>query len=154
MTRFRYWKITHDELGSFSYDPKKLLNWDIKCSVGPEDEARFFGVFLYRHGTPFDYTPVKGIVYFYNNIGQATLSDITKFLQKRFGGKDMPKGDRIFLKDSKEIYDAGDVAGLAADLESAFDARSVITLEFEGMTEQEAKDAGLPEAKLLPVPGK
>jgi len=64
----RYWKITSDELGGYAYDEKNLLNWEIKCIREPEDEAHFIGVFMYRHGTAYDYESVKGICYFYNNI--------------------------------------------------------------------------------------
>ena len=66
--RSRYWKITSDEMVTYSYDESKLLNWEIKCIREPEDEAHFIGVFMYRHGTAYDYESIKGICYFYNNI--------------------------------------------------------------------------------------
>ncbi len=153
MARLRYWKISAEEMGQFKYPPESLVNWDIKCVREPEDEARFFGVFLYRNGTPFDYDPVKGIVYYYNNISRDELPSITKFLKKKYGGKEEAKGERIFLKGSEEIYSAGELAGLAKDLESSFKTRATLTLEFVNLTEQDAKEAGLPEAKLLPIPG-
>ena len=154
LARSRYWKITPDEVNKFEYDQGKLLNWEIKCVREPESEAIFIGVFLYRHGTPFDYESVKGITYFHNNIPKSEQPSITKFLQNRYGGKDMEKGERVFLKDSKEIYSGKDLANLAKALEEEFDTKAVISLEFEDLNHEELKEAGLPEAKLLPIPGK
>ena len=154
MVRLRYWKITPDELEKITYPEDKLLNWDIKATREPEEEARFIGVFMYRNGAAMDYTPIKGIVYFHNNINRDELPSITKFLKNKFGGEEMEKGERIFLKDSKEIYSAKDITSLARDLESEFKTKAIITLEFQELTEEAAKEAGLPEAKLLPIPGK
>lgn len=150
--RSRYWKLEAHEMGSFSYDESKLLNWEIKCTRQPEGEARFVGVFMYRHGTPYNYESVKGICYYYNNIDRSELPSITGFLQDRFGGKPMEKGERIFLANSSEVYAPSEIAKLASDLESRLDAKAVISLEFEGLGQEELKKAGLPEAKLLPVP--
>jgi len=138
----------------FSYNPDKLLNWDIKCTKQPEEEARFIGIFLYRNGTPYDYESIKGITYFYNNIARSELPSITKFLQDKFGGKEMEKGERIFLKDSKEIFTGKEIASLAREMESKFQTKSVITLEFSDLSQEEMKESGLPESKLLPIPGK
>ena len=154
MARSRYWKITPDELGNFKYEQDKLLNWEIKCIREPESDAIFIGVFMYRDGTPYDYESIKGITYFHNNISRDELPDITKFLQAKYGGKEMEKGERIFLKDSKEIYSGDDLAGLARAMEEKFSVKAIISLEFDGMTLDELKEAGLPEAKLLPIPGK
>ena len=154
MARSRYWKITSDEIGDFAYDESKLLNWEIKCVRSPESEAIFIGVFLYRNGTPYDYEQVKGITYYYNNISRKEVPEITKFLQDRFNGREMEKGERIFLKDSKEIYSPSDLANLAKELEKRFNAKATISLEFEGLSHEDLKEAGLPEAKLLPIPGK
>ena len=120
MSRSRYWKLTSDEIGKFSYDESKLLNWEIKGIREPEEEARFIGVFLYKHGAPFGYESIKGIVYYYNNIDRKELPAITKFLKDKFGGKEMEKGERVFLKDSREIFSAKDIANLAKEMESAF----------------------------------
>ena len=154
MAKQRYWKITPDEMEKFSYNPDKLLNWDIKCTKQPEEEARFIGIFLYRNGTPYDYESIKGITYFYNNIARSELPSITKFLQDKFGGKEMEKGERIFLKDSKEIFTGKEIASLAREMESKFQTKSVITLEFSDLSQEEMKKSGLPESKLLPIPGK
>ena len=39
-------------------------------------------------------------------------------------------------------------------MEGQFKAKAIITLEFQDLTQEEMKDGGLPEAKLLPIPGK
>ena len=150
--RSRYWKITSDEMVTYSYDESKLLNWEIKCIREPEDEAHFIGVFMYRHGTAYDYESIKGICYFYNNIDRNELPTITSFLQGKYNGKSMEKGDRIILKDSKEIFFAKDIGILAQEMEAKFNTKAVISLEFENLTSEQLKDAGLPEAKLLPIP--
>ncbi len=150
--RSRYWKITSDEMVTYSYDESKLLNWEIKCIREPEDEAHFIGVFMYRHGTAYDYESIRGICYFYNNIDRKELPSITSFLQGKYNGKSMEKGDRVILKDSKEIFSAKDIGALAQEMETKFNTKAVISLEFENLTQEQLKDAGLPEAKLLPIP--
>lgn len=150
--RMRYWKLTSEELGEYSYDESKLLNWEIKCVREPEEEAHFIGVFMYRHGTAYDYEAIKGICYFHNNIDRKELPSITSFLQGKYNGKDMEKGDRIILKDSKEIFSAKDISDLAKEMETKFNTKATISLEFGGITAEELKEAGLPEAKLLPIP--
>ncbi len=154
MSRSKYWKLTIDEVGKLTYDSNKVLNWEIKCSREPEEDAIFIGVFLYRNGTPVGYESVKGIAYFYNNIERNELPEITKFLKKKFDGNDIEKGDRVILKGSKEIYSGKEIAELAKELESKFNTKSVITIEFQDFTEEAQKEAGLPESKLLPIPGK
>jgi len=154
MVRCRYWKLTIDEVEKLTYDPKKVLLWEIKGIREPEVENIFIGIFLYRNGTPFDYNTVNGIVYYHNNIDRKELSEITEFLKNKFGGKETEKGERIFLKDSKEIYLGKEIADLAKEVESKFNTNVIITIEFQDLSEQEQKDAGLPEAKLLPIPTK
>ena len=154
MVRSRYWKITSDEISEFNYDESKLLNWEIKGVREPDSEAHFIGLFQYRNGTPYDYESIKGICYFHNNIVRKELPTITKFLQDKFNGKEMEKGERIFLKDSKEIYSSKDLGQLAKDLEAKFNLKAIISLEFEGVSLEELKEQGMPEAKLLPIPGK
>lgn len=148
----RYWKITSDELEGYTYDENNLLNWEIKCIREPEDEAHFIGVFMYRHGTAYDYESIKGICYFYNNIDREEVPSITSFLQEKYGGKDMEKGERVILKGSKAIYSAKDISELAKGMEAKFNTKAVISLEFENITADALKEAGLPEAKLLPIP--
>lgn len=154
MSKQRYWKITPDEIEKFTYDENKILNWEIKCIRDPEEKAIFIGLFLYRHGTPFDYESVKGITYYYNNIPRSELPSITKFLQDRYGGNVMEKGDRIFLKGSKEIFSGKEIATLAREMETNFNTKAVISLEFQDLTPEEIKESGMPESKLLPIPGK
>jgi len=154
MARMRYWKLTSSEMDSLAYDESKLLNWEIKCIREPEDEAHFIGVFVYRNGTAYDYESVKGICYFYNNIDREELPKITSFLQGKYNGKELEKGERVLLKDSKEIYSNKDIGDLAKEMETEFNTRAVISLEFDGISQEELKEAGMPEAKLLPIPTK
>ena len=152
MAKQRYWKITPDEIEKFSYNEDKLLNWEIKCIREPEEEAIFIGLFLYKNGTPYDYESIKGITYYHNNIPRSELSTITEFLQNKFGGKEMEKGERIFLKDSKEIFSGKDIAALAKEMETKFNTKAIISLEFKDLTAEEMKEGGFPESKLLPIP--
>ncbi len=153
MGRSRYWKITADEMvNGFIYDESKLLNWEIKCVREPEVENIFIGVFMYKHGTAYDYESVKGICFYYNNIDQKEVPKITNFLKGKFDVKELEKGERIFLKDSREIYSGKDIGDLAKEMESEFNTKAIISLEFEDLTAEQLKEAGLPEAKLLPIP--
>ena len=152
--RYRYWKLTADEVEKLRYNPGKVLLWEIKCIREPEQDAKFIGVFLYKNGTLLDYTPVKGIAFYHNNLERKEIPEITKFLKKKFGGKETEKGERVILKDSKEFYTGKEIAELAKELESNFSVNAVITIEFQDISEQEQKDAGLPEGKLLPIPTK
>lgn len=154
MSRSRYWKLTSDEIETFTYNEDKLLNWEIKAIREPNEENIFIGVFLFRNGTPFDYESIKGITYYYNNIQSSELSNITKFLKNKFGGKEMKKGERIFLSGSKVIYSGKAIGSLAKEFDSKFNTKSIISLEFENLTDDERQESGLPDSKLLPIASK
>ena len=154
MVRSRYWKLTADEVEKLTHNTDKILNWEIKGVRKPEEEAKFIGIFMYRHGTPLGYEIKKGIVYYYNNIDIKEIPEITKFLEERYGGKKIEKGERIFLDGSKEIYAGKDIAELARALDERFDTTSVISIELEDVTQEQLKEWGYPDAKLLPIPGK
>ena len=64
----------------------------------------------------------------------------------------MIKGDRVFLKDSKEIFTSKEIGKLAKELEIKFNAKATISLEFEDISAEQLKEAGMPESKLLPIP--
>ena len=152
MSKFRYWKLTYGDVEKLTYDSSKILNWEIKCIREAEDEARFIGVFLYRNGTPHDYESKKGIVYYHNNIDRNELPAITKFLKNKFNGNVVEKSERIFLEGSKEIYEPKDIASLAKELEGELNANPVISMELDDTTQEQLKEWGFPEAKLLPIP--
>ena len=154
MGRSRYWKLTADEVEKLTHDPDKILNWEIKGIRKPEEEAKFIGIFTYRKGTPLDYEMKKGIVYYHNNIDRKEIPKITKFLEERYGGDKIEKGERIFLDGSKEIYVGKDIAELARALDERFDTTSVVSIELEDVTQEQLKEWGYPDAKLLPIPGK
>ena len=154
MTKFRYWKLTGDEVKKLTHNPDKILNWEIKGVRKPENDAKFIGVFLYRNGTPYDYEAINGIVYYHNNIDRNELPNITKFLKKRFGGEEVEKGERIFLKNSKEIYTGKEIGELAEVFDAEFNTKSAISIELMDVTQDELKEWGYPASKLLPIPGK
>jgi len=154
MARFRYWKLTSDEVKKLTHDTDKILNWEIKGVKEPEVDAKFIGIFLYRNGTPYNYETIKGIVYYHNNIDRKELPDITKFLKNRFGGEVVEKGDRIFLKNSKEIYTGKEIGELAEVCDAEFNTKSVISIELTDTTQDKLKEWGYPTSKLLPIPGK
>ena len=154
MSRSRYWKLTADEVEKLTHDPDKVLNWEIKGIRKPEEEAKFIGIFMYRHGTPLGYEAKKGIVYYFNNIDRKETTEITKFLQNRYGGEKIEKDERVFLDGSKEIYSGKEIAELARALDEKFDTSSVISIELEDVTQEQLKEWGYPDAKLLPIPGK
>jgi len=75
-------------------------------------------------------------------------------LPEKFGGDETEKGDRIFLKDSKEIYTGKEIGELAEECDAKFNTESVISIELSDVTPDELKEWGYPDAKLLPIPGK
>ena len=152
MAKFRYWKLTIEDAEKLTHDNSKVLNWDIKCTKEPEENAEFFGIFLYKEGTPHDYSSKKGITYYHNNIERNELPRITKFLKSRFGGDEYEKGERIFLVDSKEIYSGKEISKLAKELQEEFSITPIITIELHDTTQEQLKEWGYPEAKLLPIP--
>ena len=154
MTRFRYWKLTSDDAKKLTHDVEKILNWEIKGVRKPENDAKFIGVFLYRNGTPYNYETIKGIVYYHNNIDRKELPDITKFLKNQFGGEVVEKDDRIFLKNSKEIYTGKEIGGLAEEFDAKFNIKSVISIELAATTQDDLNKWGYPNSKLLPIHGK
>ena len=62
------------------------------------------------------------------------------------------KGERVFLEGSNEIYDPKDIANLAKDLGNEFNANPIISMELHDTTQEQLKEWGFPEAKLLPIP--
>ena len=154
MTRFRYWKLTSDEVKKLTHKPDKILNWEIKGIRKPENDAKFIGVLLYRKGTPLDYDVINGSVCYHNNIDRNELPSIIKFLKERFGGEEIEKGERIFLKNSKEIYTGKEIGELAEECDTKFNTESVISIELSDVTQDNLKEWGYPDSKLLPIPGK
>src|SRR5947209_16344847 len=152
MSRLRYWKLTVEDLRKARYEPKKVLMWEIKCSK--DDQGSHFGVFCYRNGTPWEYTPIHGNVFYHNMINKEEVDQITKFLKDKFGGEVAEKGNRIFLKNSRETYIPKEIADLAMELGSKFEVSTELTVELENFTEPEQQQSNLPSSKLLPIPGK
>jgi len=154
VARFRYWKLTSDEVKKLTHNSDKILNWEIKGIRKPENDAIFISIFLYRNGTPYNYEAVNGIVYYHNNIDRNELPGITKFLKERFGGEEIEKGERIFLKNSKEIYTGKEIGELAEEFDAKFNIKSDISIELADVTQDELNEWSYPNSKLLPIPGK
>ena len=152
MSRLRYWKLSVEELRKAQYDPKKVLVWEIKGSK--DDQGTHFGVFCYRNGTPWNYTSVHGIVFYYNMIKRDEVEKLAKFLKDKFGGEQAEKGERIFFKNSREIYLPKDIADLAVELEKTFEVSTELTVELENFSAPEQEQSNLPANKILPIPGK
>ena len=153
MTRFRYWKLTSNEVKKLTHNPDKILNWEIKGIRKPENDAIFISVFLYRNGTPYNYEAVNGIVYYHNNIDRNELPSITKFLKERFGGEEL-KREKNIPKNSKEIYTGKEIGELAEEWDAKFNTESVISIELSDVTQDDLNEWGYPVSKLLPIPGK
>lgn len=150
--RQRYWKLEPDEVAKFGYNESKMLNWDIKCTK--EDGVSFVGAFAYRNGIPVEYESVKGVGFYHNQIDDKQRDAVSEMLKKKFGGSvENISSNRTLLRESNAPYSGKDVGELALELESLIDGHSVITLEFEGLTQDEQDSSGLPSTKLLPIPG-
>ena len=152
MTRCRYWRLSVEEVKKVTYDPKKVIVWEIKCAR--DDSGAHFAIFSYRNGTPWDYKEIKGIVFYYNMISRDEVDKIAEFLKGKFGGDPKEKGERIFLVGSREIYSSKDIADLAAEVGSKFETGVEISIELENFTPQEQEQSNFPSSKLLPIPGK
>ncbi len=152
MSRCRYWHLSIEELKKAEYDPKKALIWEIKCIK--DDRGSHFGVFCYRNGTPWDYMSVHGIAFYHNMILRDEVRQIIEFLKGKFGGEVAEKGERIFLKDSREIYSQKEIADLATELGNKFETATELSVELENFTVEEQEKSNFPSSKLLPIPGK
>jgi hypothetical protein len=81
------------------------------------------------------------------------VEKLAKFLKDKFGGEQAEKGERIFLKGSREIYLPKDIAELAAELEKTFEVSTELTVELENFSVPEQEKSNLPANKILPIPG-
>ncbi|HEX2615350.1 MAG TPA: hypothetical protein VHL10_07640 [Nitrososphaera sp.] len=150
--RVRYWRLGITDVLDSSYPAERANHWEIKCMQG---EYEHFGVFWYRYGTPFDKEPVHGVCFYYNDIPQKTVQDLTQFLQSKFGGKVLYRQTRVFLQGSKEFADGKSVGVLANELSLKFNAPVELTVEFEKVDKDEVEQESfkLPASKALPIPG-
>lgn len=149
--RQRYWKLESDEVKSFTYNESKLINWDIKCSKA--DGVSFVGAFTYKGGIPLGYETVNGVAFYHNQIDDAEKDKVTQMLKKKYGGSPEDHSNRTIIRGSDVPYSGPALGELSGELESLIDGTSIITLEFEDLTQDEQDAAGLPSAKLLPIPG-
>lgn len=150
--RIRYWRLDITEVLKANYPVEKVNHWDIKCTIG---EYQQFGVFWFKYGTPYDKEPIHGICFYYNEIPQQTVLDLTDFLKSKLGGKVLYKQTRVFLQGSKEFADSQSIGTLATELNLKFNVTIEITIEFEKVTEKEKVENSLdlPSNKALPIVG-
>jgi hypothetical protein len=118
-------------------------------------EHEHFGIYWYKYGTPFDKEPVHGICFYYNEIPEKIVKELTDYLVSKFSGKILRRQSRVFLEGSKEIYDSYHIGQLANEISLKFSIPVEITLEFEKVTKEEIDDNSFnfPEKKALPIVG-
>ena len=150
--RIRYWHLTISEILNASYPIDKLNHWEIKCLYGDHEH---FGIFWYKYGTPFDKEPVHGICFYYNEIPENIIKELTNYLVAKFSGKILRRQSRVFLEGSKEINDSSNIGQLANEISLKFSIPVEITLEFEKVTKEEIDDNSFnfPQKKALPIVG-
>jgi hypothetical protein len=150
--RIRYWHLTIPEILNARYPLDKVNHWEIKCLYG---EHEHFGIFWYKYGTPFDKEPVHGICFYYNEIPENIIKELTNYLVAKFGGKILRRQSRVFLEGSKEINDSYNISQLANEISLKFSIPVEITLEFEKVTKEEVDDNSFnfPQKKALPIVG-
>jgi hypothetical protein len=150
--RVRYWRLSIDDIFQATYPAEKTNHWDIKCMQG---EYEHFGVFWYRYGTPFDKEPVHGICFYFNDIPQKLVENLTSFLESKFGGKLISLKSRSFLQGSKEFADGRSIGTLANELSLKFNAPVELTIELEKISKEEIDQESfrLPSSKALPISG-
>ena len=150
--RIRYWRLTIPEILNARYPLDKVNHWEIKCLYG---EHEHFGIFWYKYGTPFDKEPVHGICFYYNEIPENIIKELTNYLVAKFGGKILRRQSRVFLEGSKEINDSYNISQLANEISLKFSIPVEITLEFEKVTKEEVDDNSFnfPQKKALPIVG-
>jgi hypothetical protein len=150
--RIRYWHLTIPEILNAKYPLDKVNHWEIKCIYG---EHEHFGIFWYKYGTPFDKEPVHGICFYYNEIPEKIIKELTNYLVAKFDGKILRRQSRVFLEGSKEINDSYNISQLANEISLKFSIPVEITLEFEKVTKEEVDDNSFnfPQKKALPIVG-
>jgi hypothetical protein len=150
--RVRYWRLGINDVLKSKYPVEKANHWEIKCMFG---DYQNLGVFWFRYGTPYDKEPVRGICFYYNEIPEKTIQQITEFLHARYGGRVLRRQTRVFMYGSKEFADSEGIAKLAAELALKFNLTVEITIEFERITknEQDQNVFNLPSSNALPIVG-
>ena len=150
--RVRYWRLGIADVLEAKYPIEKANHWEIKCMQG---EYQHFGVFWYKYGTPYDKEPVHGICFYYNEIPENIIKDLTNYLVTKFGGKILSRQSRVFLEGSAEINDSYNIGQLANEISLKFSIPVEITVEFEKITKEEVENNSFnfPQKKALPIVG-
>ena len=114
------------------------------------DEAEAFG------GVKKFYSScVHGICFYYNEIEDKIVKELTEYLSKLFGGKILFRQTRVFLQGSKVVFDPKSIGKLANDLSLKFNVPVEITIELEKISDEEITENNFnfPAKKVLPIVG-
>ena len=136
MTRMLYWHLTPQEVSSTAYPVEKLVHWEIRCGFSEES---YFSVFWFKTGVPYDKEPISGIAMYAVECSEEIVTALEDFLKNSLGGTIIKKSPRTFLSGARIALDNRFIANLTMQLTKKFDAGGEIWLEFDNLTEDEAK---------------
>ncbi len=144
--RVMYWHLTPNEVLSKPYPVEKLLHWEIR---GYFSEASYFSIYWFKHGIPYDKEPIVGIALYTIECSKDVEDSIVEFLHAKYGGEVMRRGYRTFIAFADTARDNNSIARLALELAERFKAVCEIWLEFDGISNEEAKQ--LYANKAIPI---
>jgi len=136
MARMLYWHLTPQEVSGTPYPAEKLVHWEIRCGFSEES---YFSVFWFKLGVPYDKEPISGIAMYAVECSEEIVTALEDFLKDTLGGSIIRKSPRTFLSGARVALDNGFIANLATQLTKKFNAGGEIWLEFDDLTEDEAK---------------
>jgi len=131
-----YWHLTPQEVSSTTYPVEKLIHWEIRCGFSEES---YISVFWFKAGVPYDKEPITGIAMYAVECSEDIVTTLEDFLKNQLGGTIIKKSPRTFLSGARVALDNTFIANLATQVTKKFDAGSEIWLEFDQLTEDEAK---------------
>lgn len=146
MVRILYWHLNPQEVLAKPYPVDKLLHWEVRCIFSRDS---YCSVYWFKAGIPYDKEPILGIAFYANGISRELEDEIIRFLHGKVGGTLMRRSYRVFFSGARIGMDNGYIAGLALSMEERFKTTCEIWLEFDGLSDVEAKV--LYTAKAVPV---
>lgn len=136
MVRMLYWHLTPQEVSNTTYPTEKLIHWEIRCGFSEES---YFSVFWFKAGVPYDKEPISGIAMYAVECSEETVTALEDYLKNQLGGTIIKKSPRTFLSGARVGLDNTFIANLATQLTKKFGTGSEIWLEFDQLTDDEAK---------------
>lgn len=146
MTKMLYWHLTPKEVSETEYPAEKLIHWEIRCGFSEES---YFSVYWFKIGIPYDKEPVNGVAMYTVGCSKEIASTLEYFLSNTIGGNVVKRGYRIFFAGANIGRDNKSLSELAKKLVNKFNAGGEIWLEFDGLTDEEARTL-FPE-KSIPI---